>query len=148
MDLGGGWSSSVPMLSVSGALAVNGTTTVNLATSSLPTPGLYPLVDVSGKPAALADFSLGTISNPRIFASLVVNGQFLDLNVTGADSVIWTGARRHMGRQHDSQLEDVLHQPIDFVPAERRRIAGRHGDGHNEHQLDRGRNAVVAPDKQ
>jgi autotransporter-associated beta strand protein len=91
-NVSGGWSTSVPLLSVSGALAINGTTAVNVATSTLPSLGLYPLVDITGSPAPLSRFALGTISNPRIQASLQVNGDVLDLNVTAVDSAVWTGA--------------------------------------------------------
>jgi autotransporter-associated beta strand protein len=93
LNLNSGWSTSVPLLSVSGALAINGTTTVNLAASSLPSLGLYPLVDITGSPTALSGFALGAISNPRIQASLQVNGDVLDLNVTAVDSAVWTGAQ-------------------------------------------------------
>ena len=94
-NLQGGWSTSTPLLFAGGAVTANGTTTINLASSSLPTVGNYTLLDYSSNLGGrgFAGFVLGSLPSPRMVASLIndtVNTNLV-LVVSAIDSSKWTG---------------------------------------------------------
>src|SRR5208282_4582546 len=94
-NISGAASATIPLLSVSGALTTNGTTTINVATSSLLGIGVYPLMNYSGSVLGSGStaFVLGSLPNARMDANLEDINNTLLLNVlVSADAPKWTGA--------------------------------------------------------
>ncbi len=78
-------------VAVTGGITRNGTTTINIGTTSTYTAGITPLITYTG-PTITNGFALGG-TPPRVVASLVFDPGSINLNVTDpGDTAKWTGA--------------------------------------------------------
>ena len=87
------FSTTTPMLNVSGGLTVNGTTTINVASPILPTAGNYPLFTYTSLlGSGFGGFTLGSLPGARIDATLLNNASndTVYLHVIGSDFPYWT----------------------------------------------------------
>lgn len=87
-SLGGFGNPTVAPLNVLGNFDVNGTVTVNIA-SDLPQVGAIPLVQFGSRSGA-GNFVLGTLP-VGISASIVTNGNTIELNITSVNLPRWDG---------------------------------------------------------
>lgn len=87
-DLGSFGNPSTALMNVTGALTVNGTVTVNLATA-LPQLGQIPLV-AYGSRAGSGSFVVGSLPS-GVVANVVTNGNTIALNVTAVAAPRWDG---------------------------------------------------------
>lgn len=71
-----------------GALDVNGVTTINISAPGL-TVGQFPLISYGTKTGS-GSFQLGTLP-PGVVATIVDSGTSIDLNITSASSYAWEG---------------------------------------------------------
>jgi autotransporter-associated beta strand protein len=92
-NLLGNWSSTTPLLAASGAVTLNGSTTINISAITLPLPGMYTLLDY-GSLDGSGSFSLGSLPSSQMSAHLVNNtgNDSIALDVTVVDASKWTGA--------------------------------------------------------
>jgi len=88
-DLGAFGNPTAAPLNVTGTLMVNGPTVVNIADDNA-SIGQFHLIQYGTK-AGSGTFTLGTLPT-GVVASLVPNGNFLDLNITAEAVDVWTGA--------------------------------------------------------
>jgi autotransporter-associated beta strand protein len=93
-NLLGGWSTTTPLLAVSGAVTTSGTTTINVASNIVPPAGSYTLLDY-GSLGGLGfnGFALA-VGNPQVVATLQNDtaNNSLVLNVISTDASKWSGA--------------------------------------------------------
>ncbi len=87
-DLGAFGNPTVAPLNVTGNLAVNGNTVINIA-DGLPQLGQFHLIQYSTKSGS-GTFTLGTLPS-GVVANLVISAGFVDLNITGIAVDLWDG---------------------------------------------------------
>jgi len=87
-DLGSFGTPTTPLLNVTGTLTVNGTTVVNIADAD-PQIGQFHLLQYGTK-AGSGTFTLGTLPS-GVMATLVNNGNYLDLDITAVVVDVWSG---------------------------------------------------------
>jgi autotransporter-associated beta strand protein len=92
----GAWSQTAPMLTVAGPITTAGMTSLNLSSFWNPPVGLYPLIGYSGSigGSGSSALSIGALPTGRMVATLQKDPShnWIDLDVTYADSPKWTGA--------------------------------------------------------
>ena len=99
LQAGTTWNTTTPLLSGSGALTVNSSATINVASFAGLGLGNYPLIELNGGSfggtSGTAGLTLGSLP-PRVQAHLITSTlggiPVLDLDITAYDTIKWTGA--------------------------------------------------------
>jgi len=117
------WDTSTPLLSGQGALTVNSTATINLASFGSLGVGDYPLIALNGGSLGgtlgLSGLVLGSLP-PRVQATLAATNQggveMLDLDITAFDTIKWTGAVSSAWDTTTQNWQTVItHMPTTYI---------------------------------